>query len=292
MESRRILDWQVSCNLFQSMVLVTWCFDSSLKHKADLQTISLIAALCSLMLVLSSIRRFASMFQLKMEKSLEIPAAIQAERKRIASDLHDTLGCQLVQALSLIDTQGQDGKNHIKDILERALLDLRLVVDSMDAQDDGLVSRLARLRHRLEPALRHKGIQLHWQVSDPELGVGSRSGAPLPCGRRAQQVLAIVQECMSNAMTHANATEIWVTLEPYEQGHSQGYGWNWRLCIEDNGDGFDLRTTLADASKSGHGLPGMFRRMNDIGGDLHIHPRHGGGTQVLLRWRSGSSCRQ
>ena len=157
----------------------------------------------------------------------------------------------------------------------QSLLDLRLIVDSMDAQSDNLAMRLARLRYRLEPALQRKGLVLHWQLTDPELGVGQQTTLPLPRDRVAHEILAVVQAGISNAIEHAHATEMWLTLEPYQQGDLQSFGWDWYLSIEDNGKGFDLQAVLDNPSKSGHGVNNMFHRMRSIGGDLHIHPRHG-----------------
>lgn len=288
MESLRNLGWRIFVSLFQVSVLVAWCFGQSWRDKVWLELFSLIAAAGGLLIAFQYIPRFYRLIRLKLQLNMGPSQEVQAERRRIASDLHDTLGCQLVQALSLIETHSQAGGDLAKQVLEQSLLDLRLIVDSMDAQDDNLVMRLARLRHRLEPVMRRKGIALGWHVSDPELGVGQRSGTPLPRGQTAHQILAVVQESICNAMTHANATEIRISLEPYGRGDLQGLGWSWSLCIEDNGRGFDLDSTLADASRCGHGVSNMFHRMGNIGGELLIHPRQGGGTQVLLRWRTGN----
>lgn len=285
MESIRSLVWRMGCNIFQAAVLIIWCFIPSWREMAWLKVISLIAVFCSLLIVAGYIPRIYQHLRLKLQSTMGASREILAERKRIASDLHDTLGHQLVQALSLIDAHDQASDKLAKEVLEQSLLDLRLIVDSMDTQEDSLAMSLARLRHRLEPVMRRKGIALRWSVSDPELGVGSCSSVPLPSGKMAHQILAVVQESISNAMAHAHATEIRITLEPYGKDDLQGLGWDWGLCIEDNGTGFDLHSTLADVSKSGHGVSHMFHRMGAVGGDLHIHPRQGGGTRVLLRWR-------
>jgi signal transduction histidine kinase len=222
------------------------------------------------------------------QAALQCPTSkeVQEERKRIASDLHDTLGSQLVEALNLMNSQSSVEDGPARKVLEQSLLDLRLIVDSMDAQSDNLAMRLARLRYRLEPALQRKGLVLHWQLTDPELGVGQQTTLPLPRDRVAHEILAVVQAGISNAIEHAHATEMWLTLEPYQQGDLQSFGWDWYLSIEDNGKGFDLRAVLNNPGKSGQGVINMFHRMRNIGGDLHIQPRHGGGTQVLMRWRS------
>lgn len=286
MESLRSLGFRYFSNILQVIVILCWCFVTSIRDKTWFMLFSILTAFIGLAMASRYLPRIYRVIKAKMRFSGHPSREVQEERKRIASDLHDTLGSQLVQALTLIDNQNLTTSHPAKAVLEQALLDLRLIVDSMDAQDDSLSMRLARLRHRLEPMLQRKGLALHWQLSDPELGIGRCTSRPLPKGSMAHQILAVVQTSLSNALEHANATEIWVTLEPYESDDPQSFGWDWSLSVEDNGKGFDLRTVLSDVSQSGHGVINMFKRMREIGGDLHIHPRQGGGTQVVLRWRS------
>src|SRR5690606_2375682 len=119
--------------------------------------------------------------------------------------LHDHVGSQIVAAMALVDANDPAARP-LAQALEQCLLDLRLLVDSMDGDDEGLPERLARLRHRLQPALDRRGIALHWQVF-PE------PGAPWPTGHAARECVAIVQEAISNAIQHTGATELRVVLE-------------------------------------------------------------------------------
>ena len=286
MESLRSLGLRSAANMLQVSVILCWCFITSIRDNNWFFFISILAALIGLMMALRYMPRIYRVIKAKMRFSVHPSREVQEERKRIASDLHDTLGSQLVQALTLMDGQALTEGSPIKEVLERSLLDLRLIVDSMDAQDDSLTMRLARLRHRLDPVLQRKGLALHWQLCDPELGIGRHTSRTLPKGRVAHQILAVVQTSLSNTLEHAHASDIWVTLEPYESDDPECFGWDWCLSVEDNGKGFDLRAVLSDVSQSGHGVINMFKRMREIGGDLHIHPRQGGGTQVVMRWRA------
>lgn len=286
MESIRSLYWRILVNITQVAVILSWCFVVTWRDKTWFVALSLLSALGALLMCVRCFPRICRSIQSRLGLGIRPSKKVQEERDRIASDLHDTLGSQLVQALTLMEAQQSTEGNPAKAVLEQSLLDLRLIVDSMDGQDESLAMRMARLRHRLEPVLQRKGLVLHWLLSDPELGVGRRTEHLLPRGRVAHQLLAVVQESISNAIEHAHATEVWVTLEPYEKNDPQRFDWDWYLHIEDNGKGFNLRSVLTDVSSSGHGVLNMFQRMKDIGGDLYIHPRQGGGTQVLARWRA------
>lgn len=287
MESLRSLSWRITAHIFQVLVLLAWSVGGTWHDKTWLWIATLIAAVGGLAMALRYVPRIYRRLMCKWRRNAHPSKEILEERKRIASDLHDTLGSQLVQALVLMEETGSSGSSAAKEVLEQSLLDLRLIVDSMDAQNDGLGMRMARLRHRLEPVMRRKGIVLHWTLCDPELDIGRPTDAALPVGKVAHQILAVVQESISNAIEHAYASEVWVALEPFEKDDPERFGWSWRLCVEDNGVGFNPKATLSDGSKSGHGVSNMYRRMNEIAGDLHIQPRQGGGTQVSLRWRAG-----
>ena len=164
-------------------------------------------------------------------------------------------------------------------------MDLRLIVDSIDSADDNLATQMAKLRHRLTPTLTRKGLELHWSVSNPELQVGPLTSLSLPRGQIAHQILKVFQTSISNIVEHSQASEIWVTLQPDKCENSSNPDWDWYLCIEDNGKGFNLQQVLADASQAGQGIKNMFHRMAHIGADLQIQARQDGGTQVLIRWR-------
>lgn len=289
MESLRNPGWRATTSFLQAVTLISWSFLTPLRDQNWFFVFSILVAFGGLLISLHYILGIYRVIKARLRSSAQPSKEIQEERKRIASDLHDTLGSQLIEALSLMNLQYSSEDDPARKVLEQSLLDLRLIVDSMDAQSDNLVMRLARLRYRLEPALQRKGLVLHWQLTDPELGVGQQTTLQLPKDRVAHEILAVVQAGISNAIEHAHATEMWLTLEPYQQGDLQSFGWDWYLSIEDNGKGYDLRAVLNDPSKSGHGVINMFHRMRNIGGDLHIHPRHGGGTQVLMRWRCEST---
>jgi len=282
MESLRDIGWRETTRFIQAITILSWCFLTRLRDQNWFFVFSILVAFSGLLISLRYIPGIYRVIKARLRSSAQPSKEIQEERKRIASDLHDTLGSQLVEALSLMNLQSSVEDDPARKVLEQSLLDLRLIVDSMDAQSDNLAMRLA-------PALQRKGLVLHWQLTDPELGVGQQTTLPLPRDRFAHEILAVVQASVSNVIEHADATEIWLTLEPYQKGDLQSFGWDWYLSIEDNGKGYDLRAVLNDPSKSGHGVINMFHRMRNIGGDLHIHPRHGGGTQVLMRWRCEST---
>ena len=182
----------------------------------------------------------------RRRKSVRPSREVQLERRRMAAALHDGVGSQLVHLISLSE---QHPDPAMRLALEQCLLDLRLIVDSMDAQDESLAVLLARFRHRLQPVLERQGMSLHWDIWDPEaLG----AAGCLPRGSMAREIMAVVQEA----------------------------------SIEDDGQGLEHAAgqEANTETSTGMGLRNMRRRAQAMGGKFEIQPRMGGGTQITITW--------
>ena len=107
------------------------------------------------------------------------------------------------------------------------MLDLRFVVDSMDAQGEPVTTRLARLRHRLQPVLERRGVQLVWNMDLP--------GHPQePNPYSAEQLVSVVQEALSNVLQHSGATKVDINVR-YVPATDL-----WQAEVCDNGRGLDV----------------------------------------------------
>ena len=196
-------------------------------------------------------------------RKLEHENLICDERERMMQDLHDGLGGQLVSALSQVNNAQASGQ-HLKQTISDALLDLRLVIDSLDEDNRDLATMLGMLRMRLEPQLKASGIKLGWNlIGDSELdGFGHETSLHL---------LRIVQEAITNAIRHANCSEIQMTIDSHDG----------EVCIAvaDNGIG------IGDA-RAGRGTGNMRRRAEKIGAQLTIDSSESG-VKVQIRLLSG-----
>ncbi|QBG46710.1 sensor histidine kinase [Verrucomicrobia bacterium S94] len=110
-----------------------------------------------------------------------------------------------------------------------------------------------------------KTLNGQWNASS-ELRV---EGTPRRFAREAERnVLLVIKESVSNAIRHAEAEHIIVTLD-----YSAGF----RVEIRDDGCGFDVSA----AEKSGRfGLRGMCERMRNVGSTLKIQSAPGKGTTI------------
>lgn len=189
-------------------------------------------------------------------------AEVTLERQRIARELHDRVGSQLVGALALFGSS-QPTAALQREALEHALLELRLLVDTMNDADHTLVDRLAQLRHRLQPVFESQGITSEWDLSAIYL-----PGAP-----REPLLAVIAQEALSNVIQHARATRVAVSLQCLPE---RGI---WLFEIRDNGRGLSESAAAVPAARAGgFGLHSMRERARQIGGELHVHSLPLGGT--------------
>ena len=187
---------------------------------------------------------------------------VQAERVRIARELHDVLAHSLSQinvqagvGLHLIDKQPEkaaDALASIKETSKTALDEVRSVLGilrSEGGRDAPLVPEpdLSRLEG-LAASVTAQGVEVHL---DNEL-------AEVP---KATQLALyrIVQESLTNVLRHANATQVEVRLAEKDGSYL--------VRVSDNGGG------VSDAKPSdGRGLLGMRERAELLGGHLEAGP--------------------
>lgn len=205
---------------------------------------------------------FAERFVVDREESLLAQqAAIVAERERILQDMHDGMGAQLITALRLARREDIE-RSEVARYIEESFFDLRLIIDSLDLTDSDLLPLLGNLRFRLDPRLRALGIQLIWDVE------------PLPnldylTPASALAISRVVQEALNNAIQHARAQTIRVSVKP--EGHSAV------IRIIDDGKGFDPQVTQAGS----RGIGGMRQRAVKLGAKLELRSGQDG-TEVVL----------
>jgi signal transduction histidine kinase len=91
---------------------------------------------------------------------------------------------------------------------------------------------------------------------------------------RAEALLRIASEAVTNAARHARVREVDVTLER-RSGHL-------RLAVKDKGNGFDPSEVPPATNGRGLGLGSMRARAAAIGGQIDISSRQDAGTEVVV----------
>lgn len=207
--------------------------------------------------------------------SAKLSESEEAEKRRIALELHDSVG-QNLSALNVnlnllkkmlppgldarIDGRIEDSSALLKETaqcIRDVMTDLRPPV----LDDYGLV---AAIRWYADKFRQRTGIEIMVETEDIQR-------PPL----QVEIVLfRVLQEALTNIARHASATRLKIKLVEVQE----------KMCMEiaDNGVGFDPRSQSKRNSEPALGIPGMRERVRGIGGEILIESKPGMGTLVIV----------
>ncbi len=207
----------------------------------------------------------------------QIISAQEAERKRIARELHDELAQSLTGLIMSLDSTedvlGSELQSvhaqlaRTREISARALEQTRqLILDLRPTMLDDL---------GLVPAIR-------WYAATHLASTGATvtfqtEGRPRRLRPELETALfRVAQEAINNVARHAHPgnVQICLTWEPRQV----------KLEVKDDGQGFDMQTVYAQRDTgAGMGLLGMQERVEMFGGQLEISSQPSGGTRVKVQ---------
>ena len=198
-------------------------------------------------------------------RQAELAGAALAERAHLAREIHDGLS----QHLWLAKLRTDELRSAEPDERTAARIeDLgRLIETSLaEAQQTVAALRTDPASLPLQDAI---SAFVEWFRAQHEVSVELEVGRPLPdvTPRVGAEVLRVVQEALSNAARHADATQVSIRLRP-DHG---------RLTVEvhDNGVGF-----RPEAATQGFGLTSMRERVERIGGRFVVESAPSEGTTI------------
>jgi signal transduction histidine kinase len=209
----------------------------------------------------------------------QLISAQEAERTRIARDLHDDIG-QRVASVSIALSRIQ---RQIPDVASPA----RQSLSDLEHQSMQLSADLRHLSHELHPgALEHLGLleALRERCDD----FSHESGVPVQLAvseawrdvsdAHALCLYRVAQEALRNVATHARARNVTVLLDRLD-GHLM-------MQVTDDGCGFD---PTAPSRRPGLGLVSLSERVRMLGGQLVVTAAPDAGTCIAVKLPIGES---
>ncbi len=189
---------------------------------------------------------------------------VVADRDRIARDLHDHVIQRLFAiGLGLQATIPRARKSDVQQRLSDYVDDLQSVISEIRTTIfdlHGPTTKMARLRQRMDEAIAHYSNEaLH--ITTQFVGPLSVVGDTL-----ASHAEAVVREAVSNAVQHAHASKLHVTVKVED---------DLSIEVEDDGRGISERSKRS-------GLMNMRYRAQKANGTFSIETPEAGGT--VLRW--------
>lgn len=198
-------------------------------------------------------------------------AAVDAERQRLARELHDS-ATQSIYSLTLLSSgwesmarQGTlaepaEAFHRLGEVGQQALREMRLLLHQLRPSilaEEGLVKAL---QQRLER------VELRANIDAQLTVLGNLDDLPQNI---EDELFHIAQEALNNSLRHAQAKQVRVVIEARDGQINLG--------VEDDGRGFDLQK-----KHSGMGLGNMQERARSIAGELTIQSEPGNGVKVRL----------
>ncbi len=211
--------------------------------------------------------------ELNTRQKENLRATIQAadkERKRIADDLHDTLGSLLsatklklsaIEETSVRPGQEKEELKEVLTLLDEAMQEMKnIAYNIMPATLSrlGLIAALQSLFNRIS----HQSV-IH--INYTTYGFSERLNETAELG-----IYQVVLEAMNNIVKHAHAKNATVQLVRYDH--------HINITIEDDGRGFDAERE----NTTGNGLNNMQSRIKNLGGTIDIDSQPGRGTTIII----------
>jgi len=196
---------------------------------------------------------------------------VQAERDRIARDIHDDLGSKLTQLLltgevAQIESAPARGTSlaQMCDGARNILATIDEVVWTVNSQHDNLEDFVIYVCKYAQQFLESSSIRCRFNMPQ-ELPTKILSELT------RRNLFLAMKEALNNAVKHSEASELTLQIELN--------GSRLNIIVADNGRGFDS----VQASQNRNGLTNMKLRMAEIGGDCQVVSRPGGGCQVSFQ---------
>jgi len=223
--------------------------------------------------LIAAVRTVATRRLRRQMRALEAERRVQAERERISRDLHDHVGAQLSAMLSGIElvhlAAGSDeperASKHLAMVQEDAQHTMTQLRETIWALQQEAITVAELARRVQEFADRHTRYRDDLAVT---CSVQQAGGIELSSAQ-ALHLFRIAQEAITNALKHANATALRISLE-------QAAGRALHLQIADDGVG------LEGGPAHGYGLRNMRHRAEDLGGRLEVRALAPRGTEVRV----------
>lgn len=203
--------------------------------------------------------------QLKESITWSESLASEAERRRIAGEIHDSLGHNLTGLIltleagkKLISRDAEAGKA----FWDKALLVSRAAIDSVRElvtvmkEPDPEFELISRLRKMVQGVQELTGLKIDLAITSVDLGLS---------GKEQFNIYRVLQEAVTNTLRHAHADHAHI----YISGDNNLL----KFSYEDNGSG-------TDQIKEGNGLKGMAERISDISGTISFQSGTGSGFKI------------
>jgi signal transduction histidine kinase len=200
----------------------------------------------------------------------------EAERSRIAGELHDSLGqnlllaknrAQLALSSGPVSPETREQLEGIRDVAAQAIEEVRQIAHALHPYQLDHLGLTRAVEALIEIAAQSTNIVFERKLDQVDDVFSPES---------ATSLYRVLQECLTNALKHAHAGSVRIQLER-DVRHV-------RLLVKDDGRGFTPEKRPSGSSSTGLGLKHMAERVRILNGTLQINstPATGTAIEVLI----------
>lgn len=243
------------------------------------QTLWFRGGLAALLLGSLGLIRHVQLTQLRRKQARQEEFARQlieiqeTERKRLAGELHDDLGQDLLVIKSRLDTNRLDAEAGGQ----------RGLIRELAGSVGSLIRKVREISHTLRP-LQLERLGLSSCMRSKVAEVSEATGIPIETDIEDLQdrlsptieigLYRILQEALNNVVKHSDASEVRVALKRHADQVI--------LSVQDDGRGFLVKEPEETGEAMGHGLAGMAERCRLMGGRWQVRSAPGQGTLIRI----------
>ena len=200
--------------------------------------------------------------------------AHESERRRIAAELHDSLG----QSLAMIKNSAVFGSQTAKDLSEA-----RGQLTEISTQSAHAISEVREITYNLRPYLLDR-LGLTKAINSLLNRIADNSALKIISDIESVDglfendaeisIYRIIQESLNNVLKHAEASEVKLSISKTERRIT--------IKVSDNGRGFDVKGRSEEKTSAGFGLLGMKERVRMLAGTISIASAIDQGTTIKI----------
>ena len=229
----------------------------------------LILTAIALVVFIISIRLYVRRKLEKQRIALEKKQAVEKERTRIATDMHDDLGAGLSRIKFLSETINL--KKQLQQPVEEEISKIRDYAHDMIDKMGEIVWALNEKNDSLSDLISYTRAYAMEYLTQSEIACNITVPENIPAifvtGEMRRNIFLTVKEALHNIVKHAKANEVNISITA---------GNNIAVIISDNGRGFDQNNLRAFSN----GIHNMQKRIKEIGGIIEI--KNNNGTSVCF----------
>jgi signal transduction histidine kinase len=202
------------------------------------------------------------------------------ERRRIARELHDSLGQELAAAKmgvdgillhSPADSMSKLAATDASNMIDRAIQQVRSISHLLHPPLLDEVGLVSALRWFLEGLTKRSGIETFLDVQPPAF--------PRLAAELETAIFRMIQEALTNVFRHSGARNSWVTLKKHDS--------QLVITIRDDGKGISKRVAELQSRSIGVGIGGMRQRVKEFAGVLRLdNTNPGTRVEITIPYRS------